>query len=134
MTDLLTLLVFIGLFCGCLAVVGVVGRVVVRRRQQAEQDTAEADRRRFVMRRVQDEEACRVAQQIMRQVNYPEYDPPLQPRAVGATPLWRDEHGQDVAEYAVMLAVILVLVIGTVRLVGGNANNVFSSVGSNLSQ
>ena len=44
--------------------------------------------------------------------------------------LWREDQGQDVAEYAVMLAVILVIVIGTVRLIGGNANNVFSSVAS----
>jgi len=44
--------------------------------------------------------------------------------------LWDDEQGQDVAEYAVMLAVILVIVIGTVRLIGSNANNVFSQVGS----
>ncbi|MBZ5599802.1 MAG: Flp family type IVb pilin [Acidobacteriia bacterium] len=44
--------------------------------------------------------------------------------------LWKDEQGQDIAEYAVMLAVILVIVVGTIRLIGGNANNVFSSVGS----
>ena len=43
--------------------------------------------------------------------------------------LWHDE-GQDIAEYAVMLAVILVIVVGTIRLVGSNANNVFSSVAS----
>ncbi|MGD0601519.1 MAG: hypothetical protein ABR988_16970 [Terriglobales bacterium] len=43
-----------------------------------------------------------------------------------------DDQGQDIAEYAVMLAVILVLVIGTVRLIGGNANNAFSSVASSL--
>ncbi len=43
-----------------------------------------------------------------------------------------DDQGQDVAEYAVMLAVILVLVIGTVRLIGGNANNAFSTVASTL--
>jgi Flp pilus assembly pilin Flp len=42
------------------------------------------------------------------------------------------EEGQDIAEYAVMLAVILVIVIGTVRLIGGNANNVFNSVASSL--
>lgn len=48
--------------------------------------------------------------------------------------LWVEENGQDVAEYAVMLAVILVIVIGTVRLIGGNANNVFSQVGSSLGQ
>ncbi len=46
--------------------------------------------------------------------------------------MWSDEQGQDIAEYAVMLAVILVLVIGTVRLIGGNANNVFSNVASNI--
>jgi Flp pilus assembly pilin Flp len=44
--------------------------------------------------------------------------------------LWRDEGGQDIAEYAVMLAVILVIVVGTIRLIGSNANNVFSQVGS----
>lgn len=46
--------------------------------------------------------------------------------------MWSDEQGQDIAEYAVMLAVILVLVIGTVRLIGGNANNAFSTVASSL--
>jgi Flp pilus assembly pilin Flp len=46
--------------------------------------------------------------------------------------LWNDESGQDIAEYAVMLAVILVIVVGTVRLIGSNANNVFSNVGSAL--
>jgi Flp pilus assembly pilin Flp len=45
---------------------------------------------------------------------------------------WRDDQGQDIAEYAVMLAVILVLVVGTVRLVGSNANNAFSSAASSL--
>jgi Flp pilus assembly pilin Flp len=48
--------------------------------------------------------------------------------------LWFEDSGQDVAEYAVMLAVILVIVIGTVRLIGGNANNVFSQVGSSMAQ
>jgi Flp pilus assembly pilin Flp len=46
--------------------------------------------------------------------------------------LLADEQGQDIAEYAVMLAVILVLVVGTIRLVGSNANNAFSSVASSL--
>jgi len=46
--------------------------------------------------------------------------------------LWSEEAGQDIAEYAVMLAVILVLVVGTVRLIGSNANNAFSSVASSL--
>ena len=48
--------------------------------------------------------------------------------------LWSEEEGQDIAEYAVMLAVILVLVIGTVRLIGGSANNTFSSVASSINQ
>lgn len=46
--------------------------------------------------------------------------------------LWKDERGQDIAEYAVMLAVILVIVVGTIRLVGSNSNNVFSSVASSI--
>ncbi len=45
---------------------------------------------------------------------------------------WSEDEGQDVAEYAVMLAVILVIVVGTVRLIGSNANNVFSQVGSSI--
>ncbi|HEY3617158.1 MAG TPA: hypothetical protein VGK96_10120 [Candidatus Sulfotelmatobacter sp.] len=46
--------------------------------------------------------------------------------------LWSEQEGQDIAEYAVMLAVILVIVVGTVRLIGSNANNVFSSVASSI--
>jgi Flp pilus assembly pilin Flp len=46
--------------------------------------------------------------------------------------LWNNQDGQDIAEYAVMLAVILVIVVGTIRLIGSNANNVFSSVGSSV--
>jgi Flp pilus assembly pilin Flp len=46
--------------------------------------------------------------------------------------LWSEERGQDIAEYAVMLAVILVIVVGTVRLIGANANSVFSQVQSSL--
>ena len=44
--------------------------------------------------------------------------------------LWSEENGQDIAEYSVMLAVILVIVMGTVRLIGSSANTVFSQVGS----
>jgi pilus assembly protein Flp/PilA len=46
--------------------------------------------------------------------------------------LWTEEQGQDIAEYAVMLAVILVIVVGTIRLIGTNANNAFSSVASSI--
>jgi Flp pilus assembly pilin Flp len=64
---------------------------------------------------------------------YPE-GPNLDPRRAAMAKwlgnIWQDDQGQDVAEYAVMLAVILVIVVGTIRLIGSNANNVFSSVGS----
>ena len=46
--------------------------------------------------------------------------------------VWSDDEGQDIAEYAVMLAVILVIVVGTIKLIGSNANNVFSNVASSL--
>jgi Flp pilus assembly pilin Flp len=48
--------------------------------------------------------------------------------------LWWQEEGQDIAEYAVMLAVILVLVVGTIRLIGTSANNVFSATASSIGQ
>lgn len=47
--------------------------------------------------------------------------------------LWLDDQGEDIAEYAVRLAVILVIVVGTIRLVGSNANTVFSEAASSIS-
>lgn len=44
--------------------------------------------------------------------------------------VWKNDEAQDIAEYAVMLAVILVIVVGTIRLVGSQANNVFSQTAS----
>jgi Flp pilus assembly pilin Flp len=44
--------------------------------------------------------------------------------------MWTEEQGQDIAEYAVMVAVILIIVVGTIRLIGSNSNTVFSSVAS----
>jgi Flp pilus assembly pilin Flp len=46
--------------------------------------------------------------------------------------LWSEDEAQDIAEYAVMLAVILVIVVGTIRLIGTNANVVFSNVASSI--
>src|SRR5437764_570188 len=46
--------------------------------------------------------------------------------------IWSDQSGQDIAEYAVMLAVILVIVVGTVKLIGGKSNNIFSEVASSI--
>ena len=48
--------------------------------------------------------------------------------------LWSQEEGQDIAEYALVLAVILVLVVGKIRLIGGIANNVFSATASSIGQ
>lgn len=48
------------------------------------------------------------------------------------TRLWHEEDGQDIAEYAVMLAAILAIVVATVQLMGKQANNVFSSVASTI--
>jgi Flp pilus assembly pilin Flp len=44
--------------------------------------------------------------------------------------LLSSEEGQDIAEYAVMVAVILLIVVGTLRIIGSNSNTVFSSVAS----
>jgi Flp pilus assembly pilin Flp len=46
--------------------------------------------------------------------------------------IWQDDEGQDIAEYAVMLAVILVIVVGTIKLVGTQANTIFSETASSL--
>ena len=46
--------------------------------------------------------------------------------------LWSNDDGQDIAEYAVMLAVILVIVVGTIRLIGSNSNTVFSQAASSI--
>src|SRR5882672_833599 len=48
--------------------------------------------------------------------------------------LWADDEGQDIAEYAVILAVILLLVVGTIKLIGTNANSTFSNVASSVQQ
>ena len=45
---------------------------------------------------------------------------------------WFEEQGQDIAEYAVMIAVILIVVVGTIRLIGSNSNTVFSNVASSV--
>jgi len=46
--------------------------------------------------------------------------------------IWQDDQGQDVAEYALMLAVILVVVVGSVKAIGTAANSVFTKVGTAL--
>lgn len=46
--------------------------------------------------------------------------------------LWFEDSGQDIAEYAVLLAVILVIVLGAIQLIGSNANTIFSQVASSI--
>jgi len=48
------------------------------------------------------------------------------------THLWNTDEGQDIAEYAVMLAVILVIVVGAIRLIGSNSSQVFSQAASSI--
>jgi Flp pilus assembly pilin Flp len=47
--------------------------------------------------------------------------------------VWRDDRGQDIAEYALMLAVVLLLVVASVSAIGTNANTIFNSVATHLS-
>ena len=46
--------------------------------------------------------------------------------------IWNEDEGQDIAEYALMLAVILLIVVATVQLIGTNANNVFTAAANQL--
>jgi Flp pilus assembly pilin Flp len=46
--------------------------------------------------------------------------------------LWQDDSAQDIAEYALLLAVILVIVISVVTAVGTNANTIFSKAADKL--
>ncbi len=46
--------------------------------------------------------------------------------------IWRDEQGQDIAEYALMLAVILLIVVASVGAIGTNANTIFNTVAGKL--
>jgi Flp pilus assembly pilin Flp len=63
---------------------------------------------------------------------YPEYNEIITDNEPNPPSLIKDESGQDIAEYAVMLAVMLIIVIGTIRLIGGSAGNVFSQIGSKI--
>jgi Flp pilus assembly pilin Flp len=46
--------------------------------------------------------------------------------------VWSDDDGQDIAEYALMLTVILLIVAATVSAIGTNANTVFNAVAGQL--
>ena len=47
--------------------------------------------------------------------------------------VWNDDQGQDIAEYALMLTVILLIVAATVSSIGTTANSIFSNVATKLS-
>lgn len=46
--------------------------------------------------------------------------------------IWFGGKGQDIAEYVVMVAVILLIVVGTLRLIGSHSNTAFSEVASSI--
>jgi hypothetical protein len=48
--------------------------------------------------------------------------------------LWSQEERQDVAEYVIMIAVILVILTGTIQLIAAHANHVFSGVITSISK
>lgn len=41
----------------------------------------------------------------------------------------RDERGQDLAEYGMLIGLIALAVVGAVIVLGGNLNQVFTSIG-----
>jgi Flp pilus assembly pilin Flp len=45
---------------------------------------------------------------------------------------WHNDDAQDIAEYAIMLAVLLVVTIVTIRAIGENANSLFSKLANML--
>lgn len=45
---------------------------------------------------------------------------------------WLDDSAQDIAEYAIMSAVLLVVTIVTIQAIGGAANNIFSKIANLL--
>jgi len=46
--------------------------------------------------------------------------------------LWNDESGQDLAEYALLIALIAIVVIGAVTLLGSNIQSVFNDIAGQL--
>jgi Flp pilus assembly pilin Flp len=47
--------------------------------------------------------------------------------------LFADDRGQDIAEYALMLTVILLIVVSAVAAIGANANTMFNATATKLS-
>ena len=45
---------------------------------------------------------------------------------------WAEDDGQDIAEYALMLTAMLLIVVTTVAVIGNNADTIFSAVAGKL--
>jgi len=48
--------------------------------------------------------------------------------------LWADESGQDLVEYALLVALIAIVVIAAIRILGPIIATVFNNISSNLNQ
>jgi len=46
--------------------------------------------------------------------------------------LWREESGQDLAEYALLMALIALVVVASLIMVGGSIRDVFNTIGDAL--
>ena len=46
--------------------------------------------------------------------------------------LWWDDSGQDLAEYALLFALIAIVAISSLVIIGGGLNDVFTGVGNEL--
>ena len=47
--------------------------------------------------------------------------------------LWKEESGQDLTEYALLLVLVALAAIGSLSTLAGAINNVFSNAAGNLS-
>jgi Flp pilus assembly pilin Flp len=47
--------------------------------------------------------------------------------------VFADDRGQDIAEYALMLTVVLLIVVSSVAAIGNNANTMFNATATRLS-
>lgn len=46
--------------------------------------------------------------------------------------LWREESGQDLAEYALLMALTALVVVASLIMVGGSIRDVFNTIGGAL--
>jgi len=51
---------------------------------------------------------------------------------VGVLNLWREEEGQDLIEYSLLMAFVSIVVVGLFAGVGGNVKNVWTSGNTQL--